>query len=263
MKFEVVSHIYSGSMAQYWQAMCYQLTALEQAVAEGVDVTATVFCCPVVNDPATHAMLDVFAGDWLRRIELPKLRLYRRSIGRNMAALATAADVVLFTDCDYVWPATTFRSAEQKFKPTAIMSFARFISMHRDPVRGDAVIARLASPGRATLPEFTEVDWMVRRELRGIGGNQWVDGDYCRKYGYLNSSTTFQADADRIDIPFWNFRDDASFRRGVGAYLGISGRKPNGRRREFYGNGMDLPGVARLRHVMAPYKNADLLLPSS
>ena len=98
---EIVSHCWG-----YSRLLACQLAALIAHPPASVTVTMTVF----------HAQEDTATVDLLARIgairvprvrwqwrSLPPPQLFRRSIGRNLAARATTADWIWFTDCDVVF----------------------------------------------------------------------------------------------------------------------------------------------------------------
>ena len=101
MELQIVSHCWN-----YSRLLTYQLSSIVLYPPTELSVTMTVFYNE--EDHRTCEVLKYFAG-----LEVPRVRwhwwrldqpqLFRRAIGRNMAALANQADWVWFTDCDQVF----------------------------------------------------------------------------------------------------------------------------------------------------------------
>ena len=101
LRLQIVSHCW-----RYGHFLTYQLSSLVRNRSVRLDLTVTVYHCP--EDEATREVLRFFGGmgvpgitwDWR---PLPKERLFRRGIGRNLAAKSSTADWVWFTDADVVF----------------------------------------------------------------------------------------------------------------------------------------------------------------
>ena len=103
LSLEIVSHCWN-----YSRFLAYQLSSLVQFPPAKLRVTMTVFYAP--EDTATQKLLDFFGGQTVPGVTwnwqpLAKERLFRRGIGRNLAARATTADWIWFTDCDVMFRA--------------------------------------------------------------------------------------------------------------------------------------------------------------
>ena len=101
LTLELVSHC-----CRYSHFLTYQLSSLVRNPTSKFDITMTVFYAE--EDEAVKAVLDYFGAMQLEGITwnwqpLPKEKLFRRSIGRNIAAKATKADWIWFTDCDILF----------------------------------------------------------------------------------------------------------------------------------------------------------------
>ena len=101
LRLEIVSHCW-----RYAPHLTYQLSSLVLHPPKEVDVKMTVFHAP--GDVDTVRLLDRAGGRDVPNITwnwqpIEKDRLFRRGIGRNLAALATEADWIWFTDCDVVF----------------------------------------------------------------------------------------------------------------------------------------------------------------
>lgn len=101
LRLEIVSHCWN-----YDQLLAYQLSSLVNHPPSDVTVTASVFYSP--EDEGTAATLAFFEQmnvpgvTWNWR-PLDKYSLFRRAIGRNIAAKTTGADWIWFTDCDVIF----------------------------------------------------------------------------------------------------------------------------------------------------------------
>ena len=101
LKLEIVSHCW-----RYGHFLNYQLSSLVNHRTDKFDITMTVF--HVADDDRVAPVLDYFG-----RMEVPgvtwnwqplsKEKLFRRSIGRNLAAKNTQADWIWFTDADIIF----------------------------------------------------------------------------------------------------------------------------------------------------------------
>jgi hypothetical protein len=96
LKIEIVSHCWN-----YSHMLVRQLSSLVLFPPARAAVTMTVFYSE--EDTATVRLLETFASKEIPGVTwnwcaLPKEQLFRRSIGRNQAALRTDADWVWFTD---------------------------------------------------------------------------------------------------------------------------------------------------------------------
>ncbi|MCK9558787.1 MAG: glycosyltransferase family 2 protein, partial [Candidatus Cloacimonetes bacterium] len=98
---EIVSHCFGQS---YASLLVYHLSSL--VLHKSQPVTMTVIS--ITGDSDVECVLDYF-----HKIRLPWITwnfismsadlVYQRPIGRNIAAKASKADVIWFTDCDYVF----------------------------------------------------------------------------------------------------------------------------------------------------------------
>jgi hypothetical protein len=145
MKLEIVCHCWERAFD-----LASQLMSLERNPPRELDLVMTVFYSE--EDSATIAMLERY-GQSARKWPLPTEQLCRRTIGRNMAALATTADWVWFIDCDYIFGEGTL-DALATVLPT---------------VDADLVYPCVVG---------------ARAITKAIGGAQIVRGDVARRDGY-------------------------------------------------------------------------------
>ena len=209
MTIEIVPHCW-----RYWRCFTYQASGL---LLDPPSPSLRVLLHVMVSqdDTATMQRIEKFrALDWPANVDfkvtiLPSERLFRRSIGRNLAALATHADVVWFTDCDYiigrqaledVWEAMS--SGRRKF------IFPRVVSQTSSEY-GEELVQQATEWG-GILAVDREHGIPIRFN-RAIGGVQIVSGELCRQFGYLNGSEKWQRPANR----FMRCFEDVAFRKAL------------------------------------------------
>lgn len=233
MQIEIVTHCW-----KYWRALTYQISSLILYPPAYCDVLLTIYCNPS-EDANTAKRLEQIAGWKLphnvryREQVLEKKLLCRRAIGRNKAALATEADLVWFIDCDMTIGdgALDALSNQTWLRTDGVLFHPRHVGVPTQE-RGDEI-----------LMDATEVDgpcdvdpedFGTMRYNRAIGGVQIVDGDVCRKDGYIPKSRRYQRPADEWARTF----EDKAFRHHLnGLYGSGSGLR------------LQLPNVRRIRHT--------------
>ena len=262
IEIEIVSHCYSEELPHYADALAYQLSSFVLHRPKECRVTATVCYCP--EDERTLRVLDWFrllperqALHPLHKVGfctiiMPKDRLGRRSIGRNVAAKSSYADIVWFADVDQVyldgcldrlatmeWPMIPV-VGEKEWQPVA-MIFPKTIKIHRDWATGDVVAQTMGG-----VPRLLPIDqslFVDKRYNRAIGGVQIVRGDFARRHGYLGEEIVGNSwvNSPRADgRMFGDFKDDLEYRRFCRDRGGIVG--------------VDLLGLHRLRHSTTSYQ---------
>lgn len=205
LKLEIVSHCWN-----YSDFLTYQLSSLITYPFEGLSVTHTVFYCH--EDLATTELLAFFEAQQTDNvtwnfINLPKEQLFRRAIGRNMAAKQSSADWVWFTDCDVV------------FHEGALTALAKALAGRQDVLvypqtlrvtellsKDDDMLAQVKQ-----APGVREVDtqkFSERNFTRATGPIQIVHGDVARACGYCDDVEVYQK-----TMPRWaKCYDDRCFR---------------------------------------------------
>jgi hypothetical protein len=241
-KIEIVTHCWAKNLDQYaWHLQLQLSSVFWFAPMESVSVTV----CYAGDDTLTCEVLRFFEGKFnqsrggrLQTICLPHEQLFRRAIGRNLAALATKADLVWFADVDYFWKEGAFEflgalQADQQRDMMMPLHVLRHVSWEK----GDELVASLRSGGVGLAKVPNDEDFGRRREKIPIGGMQIARGDFCRKHGYLNG-TKWIAPLEPAPESFPSFRDDIAFRRAVNALQpGTAGDIR-----------VDIPAVYRVRH---------------
>ncbi len=225
LQLEIVSHCWN-----YAHFLTYQLSSLVNFPPTRLTVTMTVFYAE--EDVRSGTVLDYFGAldvpgvtwNWQK---LPREQLFRRSIGRNKAALESTADWVWFTDCDLL------------FREDCLNVLSDELQGRRDALvypRQERVTSMLAESDPMLdideLPRIIDIDadrFAISERGRATGPLQIVHGDIARAAGYCASLNFYQ----KPQPTFAKCHEDRAFRwllRSDGVAL-------------------DVPGVYRLRHI--------------
>jgi len=161
---------------------------------------------------------------------LPRRALMCRAYGRDLAAKATPADAVWFTDADYCFGdgcldtliATVPTRTEKLFCPARIMT-------HKTHALGDEAIKAIESGSQVI--DINPDDFGSLRCRRAFGGVQITRGPIAREFGYCHGS---RRKINRSDN--WiNTVEDRTYRLILGEN----------------GTSIPIPNVYRLRHSRA------------
>lgn len=226
LQLEVVSHCW-----KYAHMLVYQLSSLVLYPPQNCTVTMTVYYGK--EDAATVALLTYFGGLEVPNVIwnwqcLPPQALFRRAIGRNLAARQSKADWVWFTDCDLL------------FRAGCVDGLAAALQGRRDvlvyPAREHCTgllphDAAILQPDMSS-PQVLDVDeslFSVFPRSRATGPLQITHGDVARAVGYCESLSYYQ----RPSATWCKAYEDRAFR-----WLLRSQGVP-----------LDVPGVYRIRHV--------------
>ncbi len=236
-RVEIVSHCYAVKLPLYASSLCYQMSSLLRLPAQvGKNVTLTL--CVSLKDESTYQVLEYFASIpkhfKTNIVNLDINSLGRRAIGRNLAALQTDADIVWFSDVDQVFhDGILQRLMELEWPEGAAMIFPRHIMIQRDHELGDTALKKVQDDSK--LIDIDPTEFVSKRYGRAIGGVQIVQGDYARKYGYLNKTKWVKPITSGKFLACWC---DRIYRE----QLHSRGDKIVA---------VDLPGLYRLRHSKA------------
>ncbi len=226
MTLEIVSHCW-----QYSQFQMYQLSSLVNHAPTKLKVILTVMYSE--EDLDTVRLLDFFQTQRVPNVRwnflsMPKEQLFRRSIGRNIAARQTEADWIWFTDCDVAFYDGALDTLAQQLVgcqeylvyPTQML--ATELLPDTDPI----IAATMANPHvvQADLSRFS-----VRSFSRATGPIQIAHGDVARACGYCGNISVYQKTMQRWAKCY----DDRAFRW----QLGTTG-KP-----------IEIPNVLFIRHA--------------
>lgn len=226
VKLEIVSHCW-----KYSEFLSYQLSSLVKFPPHQCTVTMTVFYAD--EDPDTAGVLAFFEKQAIKNVcwhfvALPKTQLFRRAIGRNMAAKGTDADWIWFTDCDVLFMDNALDVlATRLVGMQELLVYPKSMRVSSPMIGDDERIKKVRSqPAVVNM----NVDQFELREFdRAIGALQIVHGDVARTIGYCDTLAVYQK-----QTPYWRKTyEDRAFRW----LLGTQG-KP-----------IDVPNVFLVRHI--------------
>ncbi len=223
LHLEIVSHCWN-----YSHLLEFQLGSLVAHPPRQVDVTLAVYYSPEdartveLLRLASEARIDGLTWDWR---PLAKGHLFRRSIGRNHAALSTSADWIWFTDCDVIFRegcldalAEALQGSREPLVYPAVESLT--------PLLGDDVIRGGEAPALREPPAGLAFTTTPVRKAKGP--LQITHGDIARELGYCRDLRVYQ----RAEPSFAKCYEDTAFRWLLGTH----------------GAPVDVDGVARVRH---------------
>lgn len=226
LQLEVVSHCW-----KYAHMLVYQLSSLVLYPPQNCTVTMTVYYGQ--EDTETVALLTFFGALNVPNVIwnwqcLPPQALFRRAIGRNLAARQSKADWVWFTDCDLLFRAGCFDAlaAALQGRRDVLVYPAREYCTALLP--GDAAILRPDMSQPCVLDVDADLFTVFPRS-RATGPLQITHGDVARAVGYCDSLPYYQ----RPSATWCKAYEDRAFR-----WLLRSQGVP-----------LDVPGVYRIRHV--------------
>ena len=226
LKLEIVSHCWN-----YSHFLAYQLSSLVEFAPSRMDVTMTVFYCP--EDDKTSQLLSFFGQQdapniiWNWR-PLPRQKLFRRGIGRNLAALETTADWVWFTDCDLMFRDDCLDTLSDLLQGKRDVLFFPEEERTTDLLTEDNPMLQ-AGYGEPQILSLDTSNFTARKMSRATGPLQIAHGDVCRAVGYCRSIGLYQQPSET----WCKAHEDRAFRwllRSQGVPLAI-------------------PGVYRIRHI--------------
>jgi hypothetical protein len=226
LSLEIVSHCW-----RYSHMLAYQLSSLVLHPPKQLDVTMTVFHGE--EDADTVALLSYFGAlqvpgvTWNWQV-LDKGRLFRRAIGRNLAARATACDWAWFTDCDVVFHAGCLdglAAALQGRRDALVFPRQERVSELLDP--SDPMLH--AARGTPRLVDIDVTRFSPIERGRATGPLQVTHGDIARACGYCESLRFYQ----QPSRTWAKAHEDRAFRWLL----------------RTHGEPLDVPGVYRIRHA--------------
>jgi hypothetical protein len=225
LRIEIVSHCW-----KYAHLQAYQLSSLVLHPPRHCDVQLTVFYSP--EDHATADLLEFFGSQTPENVTwkwwpLEKQRLFRRAIGRNLAALATTADWIWFTDCDQLFHAGCLDALQAELQGRQdLLCYPTTVNCSRLLEDDDRL---LTSSQRPAIVEIDSAQFEPQVHPRAIGALQILHGDVARRVGYCNAIRFYQQPVER-----WHkcYED-----RALRWLLGTPGTPLN------------VPGIYRIEHL--------------
>jgi len=209
LKVEIVSHVW-----RYSRVLAYQLSSLVLCPPRRVRVTLRVLYAD--EDKATGDVLKRFANQTpVVPTIMPRNLLLRRSIGRDMIARKTEADVVWFTDADICFYEKALDSFATVFWQRAPLWYPDKIRQTKTRQIGDKYAAKADSAGILFVsPNDCHTDTIVRAS----GAYQIVPGDVCRRHGYVTDRAVDRQLVEGTD--FISSRSDVRFRNQIAKLYG-------------------------------------------
>ena len=226
LRLEIVSHSW-----RYHLLLCYQLSSLLLHPPRQAHIRMTVFYTR--EDPDTEAVLEYFMGQDAPNVTwnpwpLEPPQLFRRSIGRNLAARKTEADWIWFSDCDLLFrqDALDRAAGALRDRPEVLVHPRRVHTTDLLPPDHPLLTEVSPLPGvRDVNPELFNVDDI---RDRAAGSYQITRGDVARAAGYCGTIPFYQKPVDRWQKTF----EDRAFRWLLGEQ----------------GTPVEIPGLYRIRH---------------
>jgi hypothetical protein len=221
---EVVSHCW-----RYAHLLAYQLSSLVRFPPRDVDVTMTVF--HAAEDERTVALLACFGAIAVPHVRwnwqvLPPERLFRRAIGRNLAALASRADWVWFTDCDLMFRAGCLDTLGARLQGRRDALVYPSVERVTDLLTEDDPMLSHDAPA---VVDIDDTAFTAKHPTRATGPLQITHGDVARALGYCAPIGYYQQPAER----WCKAHEDRAHRWLL----------------ESQGVPVDVPGVYRIRHL--------------
>jgi hypothetical protein len=187
---EIVSHCWG-----YANMLAYQLSSYVNHPPTKLSVIATVLFSE--EDEKTTEVINFF-----KAIEVPnvtwhfqpiaKEKLFRRSIGRNMAALSTEADWIWYTDCDNIFHANCLDSLADQLQGCSETLVHPKCEYTTDMLLDDDPILR-----KDLAPAVIEIERSKFKSTsltKSTGPYQIVHGDVARAIGYCEKLKIFQTE---------------------------------------------------------------------
>lgn len=222
---EIVSHCWN-----YANTLTYQLSSYVNYPPTKLRLTATVFYAE--EDLKTKAALEFF-----QKIDVPnvtwnfhalsKEKLFRRGIGRNMAARASKADWIWFTDCDIIFHENCLDSlAEQLQGKKEILYYPHSEHTTEMLTDDDPMLRKEAEP---QLVDIETSNFSSHTRDKAKGAFQIVHGDVARAIGYCEKIRIFQTEC----LCWRKTFEDTAFKWLINSE----------------GTPLDVDGVFQIRHV--------------
>lgn len=211
MKLEIVSHCW-----KYYRMLTYQAGSLCLHPPQHDEVLFSVYCS-LADDPKTKQRLEAIA-EWswptnvtMNVVDIRKERLFRRAIGRDMAARSTDADLVWFADVDMFVGESCLDSLESAVgsaPSTGVLFFPDVVGVTTKE-NGDRLVQLCKDASKPIVPPT--YDCMTWKYPKAIGGVQFTNGDALRKHGYVKHGSRYLKEQKR----FVSCRGDIAHRRHI------------------------------------------------
>jgi hypothetical protein len=235
---EIIVHAFSLNYPQYAALLAYQLSSL---VIHPPRCRVIVTICCVKKDSLIDEVISYFKENTniiLNPLYLSVRKISRRSIGRNIAALNTSADIVWFADADYFFGEGVLDNLSKFDWPDDVsIVYPHKIRISFLHSLGDETIEKMMD-GFPQILNINESEYGRCTYDRAIGGVQIIKGDLARSHGYLNGRRKY---FKQLEVPFSTTGEDIPFRI-VCERLGKSAP-------------LEIPNIFRIRHTESALKN--------
>jgi len=191
-KLEIVSHCWG-----YSNMLTYQLSSFVNFPPTKCALTVTVFYAK--EDVKSQAVLDFFNQKTVENVTwnfqaLSKGKLFRRGIGRNLAARSTDADWLWFTDCDIIFHENCLDSLADKLQGKQESLYYPQQERTTEMLAQDDPMLRQDSEPQ--LVDINADGFSLHSRDKAKGAFQIVHGDVARAIGYCEKLKMFQTEDD-------------------------------------------------------------------
>lgn len=222
-QMEIVTHVYCPpGVDQYAEMLRWQWASLAMNPPP-VPTLFTVFFS--TEDDSTSRVVGQLSKEYALNVRfmplgLPPEKLFRRAIGRNERALVTKAEVIWFTDVDYLFGANCLKDVWEHVAVDSGLCIPEKIHICKDttgkyahcPRPDHALGDQLLREGRAVKYPRLNPEYFKEKEVKqAIGGVQIVGGRLARSIGYLKDTKWVQPVS--TEQGFRQCRGDAVWRR--------------------------------------------------
>jgi hypothetical protein len=222
---EIVSHCWN-----YSNTLTYQLSSYVNYPPTKLNLTATVFYAE--EDTKTKAVLDYFSKLDVPNVNwnfqaLSKGKLFRRGIGRNMAARSTKADWIWYTDCDIIFHENCLDSLADALQGKKETLYYPHSEKTTDMLKDDDPMLR--KDAEPQVVDIEAQDFSSHTRDKAKGAFQIVHGDVARAIGYCEKIRIFQTET----LTWRKTYEDTAFKWLI----------------KSEGIPLDIDGVFQIRHV--------------
>jgi len=185
---EIVSHCWG-----YSNMLTYQLSSFVNYPPTKCAVTVTVFYAK--EDTKSQAVLDFFNQKTVENVTwnfqaLSKGKLFRRAIGRNIAARNSTAQWLWFTDCDIIFHENCLDSLAEQLQGKQASLYYPAQERTTEMLAQDDPMLREDSE-----PQLVNIDtegFSLHSRDKAKGAFQIVHGDVARAIGYCADLAIYQ-----------------------------------------------------------------------
>jgi hypothetical protein len=237
MKIEIVVNCYAVERPWYAALFCYQLSSLALHKPKHCEVTVSL-CCSA-KDKVLEKVLEYFHSLGAFHLSVSYAHasvIAKRAIHRNMMCRSTYADILWFTDPDYVFGENCLDTlATLEWPKEAVLVFPRQIWEQKHETISIPSLKLLTREPQIAVVSPHEFE--KKTFQRAIGSIQIVQADFAIECGYCENYPSHQTPTD---IPFVNYSSisDRNFRRECKRKSGSSN----------FQQAIKLPNVFRLNH---------------